>query len=82
MFYIAADGTLMSRPVSTETLPPGIGAPVLLFETRTIPMSAISRRQYVVAPDGQRFLIVTREEASAAHITMILNRKTPSPGAR
>lgn len=33
----------------------------------------ISRQQYAVRADGQRFLIVTKEEGSVAPITVILN---------
>lgn len=33
----------------------------------------ISRQQYAVTPDGQRFLIITEEEGSVAPITVILN---------
>jgi eukaryotic-like serine/threonine-protein kinase len=82
MFYIAADDTLMSVSIGSPTGPSGIGTPVPLFKTRTGPLSAIERQQYVVAPDGQRFLVITRDEASAAPITLILNWKTPSPRER
>ena len=82
LFYIAADNTLMSVPVRQSLLPSGIGTAVPLFKVRTAPLSAVARQQYVVSPDGQRFLVDTRDEASAAPITLILNWKPPSPASR
>jgi dipeptidyl aminopeptidase/acylaminoacyl peptidase len=78
LFYMAADNTLMSVPVLHPIAASTLSAPVPLFKTRTVPLSAIARQQYVVSPDGQRFLIDTRDEASAAPITLILNWKPPS----
>jgi serine/threonine protein kinase len=82
LFYIAADNTLMSVPVRQSLLPTGIGKPVPLFRVRTAPRSAIARQQYVVTPDGQRFLIDTRDEGSAEPITLILNWKPPAEARR
>jgi Tol biopolymer transport system component len=76
LFYIAADDTLMSVPID----PSGPSGPAVgLFKTRIAPLNAISRQQYVVAADGKRFLINTRDPASSSPITLILNWKPPSP---
>ena len=53
----------------------GVGKPVPLFTTHIAPIRSISRQQYVVSPDGQRFLISTTEQAPASPITLILNWK-------
>ena len=52
---------------------PGIGTPAPLFTTRLAPVRSISRQQYVVALDGQRFLISSAEELPTSPITLILN---------
>jgi len=57
-----------------------IGAPVPLFTTRVVggPVN-VQKQQYVVSPDGQRFLVNTLlEEAGTSHITVILNLKSKS----
>jgi len=55
-----------------------IGAPVPLFPTRVIGGAVnVLRQQYVVSPDGQKFLINTvPEDARASRITVILNLKS------
>jgi serine/threonine protein kinase len=58
LFYLAADRTLMSVPVTTgSTFEAGL--PVRLFETRMSPLlnAGYTRNQYVVSADGQRILI-------------------------
>jgi Tol biopolymer transport system component len=57
LFYLAPDQHMMAIPVSAD-MPPRLGSPVPLFETRIIlSTGAIAGRQYVVTADGQRFLI-------------------------
>jgi Tol biopolymer transport system component len=75
LFYIAPNGTLMVVPV-TGALPAGLGAPAPLFKTTFAPVRTISRQQYVVSPDGQRFLLVT-QEGLPGPITLILNWRPP-----
>ncbi len=65
----------MAVPIKIEAGRPEVGTPAALFKTRVAPIQAISRQQYVVAPDGQRFLIITSEEASVQPIMLILNWK-------
>ena len=73
LFYVAADNTLMSVPMGPGANRSGIGAPVPLFKTGLVPSSTISRQQYVVTSDGQRFLMITTENGPAPPITLLLN---------
>lgn len=55
------------------------GAPVPLFGTRVGgAVQGIYRPQYMVSPDGQRFLMSTVTEEAASPITVILNWR-PKP---
>ena len=56
------------------------GAPMPLFATRVGgAVQGVHRQQYIVSPDGQRFLMNTvTDEASSSPITVILNWK-PKP---
>jgi Tol biopolymer transport system component len=80
LFYIAPDGDLMAASVAVgrngEDLK--IGKPTSLFHTRiaggtTAALGGYLKHEYVVAPDGQRFLINTAESAATAPITVVLN---------
>ena len=82
LFFIGLDERLMAVPVrlpsSGQTIE--IGAPSPLFTTRVVggPVN-VQKQQYVVSPDGQRFLVNTLlEEAGTSHITIILNLKSKS----
>ena len=82
LFFIGLDERLMAVPVrlpsSGQTIE--IGAPSPLFTTRVVggPIN-VQKQQYVVSPDGQRFLVNTLlEEAGTSHITIILNLKSKS----
>jgi len=78
LFYIAPDGYLMAVPMGTAAGPSNIGKPVRLFKTRLSPFSAISRQQYVVDKEGQRFLMVATDDVPTPPITIILNWKDRS----
>jgi hypothetical protein len=78
LFYIAPDGYLMAVPMGEAAGPSGIGIPVRLFKARLAPFSVISRQQYAVSRDGQRFLIVAGDDAPVPPITLILNWKPPT----
>ena len=55
------------------------GAPIPLFTTRVGgAVQGTNRQQYMVSPDGQRFLMNTIAEEAASPITVILNWK-PKP---
>jgi len=78
LFYVAPDGYLMSVPMVTDAGPSGIGKPVRLFRTRFAPFSAVSRQQYVVSKDGQRFLMIASDDVPTPPISLILNWKNPA----
>jgi serine/threonine protein kinase len=74
LFYLAADGKLMSVPVKTAATFEA-GSPVALFQTHMRqPISAQDLFSYDVAADGQKFLINTKvDEPNAAPLSIILN---------
>jgi hypothetical protein len=82
LFYIALDGQLMAVPVqfadNDQTIKPG--TPVPLFATRVgPPVDGRNPAQYMVSPDGKRFLMnMLVEEPSSVPITVILNWKPKS----
>jgi Tol biopolymer transport system component len=79
LFYIAFDGRLMAVPIrqNAQTMEPGAPAP--LFATHVGgALQSPFMQQYVVSPDGQRFLMNTVKEEAASPITVILNWK-PKP---
>ena len=80
LFYIALDGRLMAVPVRIaadgQSIDPGTPTP--LFNTRVggaLQGAGAARQQYMVSPDGQRFLMTTLAQDSATPITVILNWK-------
>ena len=84
LYYIALDGQLMAVPIRAGSNDQSLdlGEPVPLFVTRTPDgvVSAGRRQQYVVSPDGSRFLVDTEGEASTPPpITLIVNWQ---PGQR
>jgi len=82
LFYVGLDGRLMAVPVALASngQAPVIGAPGALFTPPLGGMVQIAdfRPQYMVSPDGQRFLIATFAEGPLSPITVILNWK-PKP---
>jgi eukaryotic-like serine/threonine-protein kinase len=79
LFYLAPDGTLMAVPVrvstNAQTLEPG--KPIPLFRKAIVggglPRDSL-KQQYLVAPDGQRFLVnTTINEASGSPIRIVQN---------
>jgi len=79
LFYIALDGQLMAAPIQLgadgKTVTPG--AAVKLFPTRLGgALQDVNRQQYVVSPDGQRFLMDTIVgDANTPPITLVANWK-------
>jgi Tol biopolymer transport system component len=84
LFYIALDGRLMSVPIrpAPDAQTVHIGAAVPLFATHVGgAVQGADRQQYVVSPDGQRFLMsVVPEDANPAPISVILNWQPRPPG--
>jgi Tol biopolymer transport system component len=77
LFYVALDGRLMTVPIKLSTPQAAeAGTPVPLFVTHIGgAVQSPLKHQYIVSPDGQRFLMSTVSE-EATPITMILNWKT------
>jgi len=76
IFYIAIDGLLMSVPIkpAKDGSALAAGSPERLFQTRVGgPIQANSRQQYMVSPNGQRFLLNTLAEELPTPITVALN---------
>ena len=74
LFYIAQDGWLTAVPIASSARGERfqVGTPVRLFRT-AVGGAPAAERQYVVSPDGQRFLMNTVIEDTAPPITVILN---------
>jgi Tol biopolymer transport system component len=80
LFYIDTDENLVAVPVDLTGKSPKIGTSVPLFRTNTGRIRSMFRQQYVVARDGQRFLIMTAEgDAPAVPVTVLFNWKPPVP---
>jgi Tol biopolymer transport system component len=81
LFYIGLDDRLMAFPIrlSSDGQSVESGTPVPLFVTHIGgALPGTNRQQYMVSPNGQRFLMqVLTTEADTSPITLILNRKLP-----
>jgi Tol biopolymer transport system component len=78
LFYIALDSRLMAAPIRLdgERQVVAAEAPIPLFTTHVGAAANVLRQQYVVSPDGQRFLMNTiKEDASTSPITIVQNWK-------
>jgi eukaryotic-like serine/threonine-protein kinase len=60
LFYVGTDDRLMSVAVSVRGAALELGVPQPLFEMRAAGTTLFAERQYDVAPDGERFLVVRR----------------------
>jgi len=70
LFYISAAGEMMAVAFAGDAEAPKLGTPTALFP-------ATELKDYdVVAPDGQRFLVVTGTESQSAPIHVMLNWET------
>jgi hypothetical protein len=76
LFFVAADQRLTSIRVTFDTNGKLVlGTLLPLFRTE-LDSSFLTRQQYVVSPDGQRFLINAATDATdPPSITLILNWK-------
>jgi dipeptidyl aminopeptidase/acylaminoacyl peptidase len=77
LFYLTLEGQLIAVPMA---LGPGgrtltAGAAVPLFQAKVGAVQGISLHNYIVAPDGQRFLLDTVVEEIPAPISVIVNVK-------
>jgi len=78
IFYLSLDSKMMAAPVrlSPDDQALEAGPPVALFAVRIAggPLPGISKQQYAVSSDGQRFLVnLTANEGAASTITLIWN---------
>jgi dipeptidyl aminopeptidase/acylaminoacyl peptidase len=79
LFYLTLDGQLVAVPITVRSddlaIQPGPAVP--LFHARVGSVHDIARHNYIVAAGGQRFLVDTVFEQTAAPISLILNWKAP-----
>jgi hypothetical protein len=77
LFYVTLDGQLVAVPmaVRADGLAVQPGAAVPLFHAGVGEVLGINLHNYIVAPDGQKFLIDRVVEQSAAPMSLILNWK-------
>jgi len=77
LFFIGLDERLMAAPIElpASSEAPHVGAPSPLFATHVGgAIQRMSRQQYFVSPDGQRFLMNSiLDGGPAAPITLVLN---------
>jgi len=74
LFFVAADGQMMSSTVTTDKVEFEFSTPKVLFKTRMLSALANNFHEFDVSPDGQRFLIGTLiGETKAAPPTVIMN---------
>jgi len=75
LFYVALDGRMMAVPIRrTGARQLNAGTPAPLFMTRIGgPVQSNSRSQFVVSPDGKRFLLNTLADVNAAPIIVMMN---------
>jgi Tol biopolymer transport system component len=73
LFYLAADGRLMS--VSIDTAPDlKLGVPTPLFQTTLAKLPLPAQRRFSVSPDGQRFIMSIPASGSAVPpVTVTVN---------
>lgn len=79
LFYLTLEGQLVAVPMAVR--PDGLavqpGTAVPLFHAEVGEVQSIALHNYIVAPDGQSFLIDRVVEQTAAPISLILNWKGP-----
>ena len=74
IFYLAPDRKLMAVEVKSESNSFEVGVPKPLFETRIREIQIGLRNNYVLAADGQRFLMtVPAADTAPAPLTVVLN---------
>jgi hypothetical protein len=74
LYYLALDGKLMAADVKATASALETGRPHALFDTGIRASFFERRNQYLVARDGQRFLVnVSAEDENPSPITVVLN---------
>ncbi len=73
LYYLDPKNELMAAAVSTSSSGFQAGTPKLLFQAHIMPVW-IWRSNYVVSPDGKRFLMrVPAGKSSSSRITVVVN---------
>jgi hypothetical protein len=84
LFYLTLGGRLIAVPMALRpdgrTLRPGAG--VVLFQARVGAVLGTSLHSYIVAPDGQRFLVDTVIEQTPAPISHLERQAAGRVGAK
>ena len=79
LYYVALDGNLMEVPIAVTPSGIEVGRANPLFPLPIgDPLQTNMRRAYIVADDGERFLVNTLTETATAPITVVLNWKPKS----
>jgi Tol biopolymer transport system component len=81
LYYVGLDGRMMAVPLDAARDGEALeaGTPTALFDAGVgAAMPSNSRHQYMVAPDGQRFLLSRLVEEVPPPVTVILNWKPPT----
>jgi dipeptidyl aminopeptidase/acylaminoacyl peptidase len=80
LFYLTSEGQLTGVPIESvdggRSLRPRGAVP--LFQTKLGAIHGVALHSYVVAPDGERFLLDVVVERQVPPLTLILNWKPPS----
>lgn len=80
LFYLTPDGQLVAVPIVVRSdgrsLEPGAAVP--LFHAKTGPLHDLALHSYIVARDGQRFLVDRVVEEQPPPISLILNWRPPA----
>ena len=75
LFYLTLDNQLTAVPVTVSQQGVRTGAATTLFRAPVGAVQSIALHNYIVTPDGQRFLLDTVVEEQAPPIVVILNWK-------
>ena len=74
LFYVSADNQLMSVAIKATADRIEVGAPRALFAMQPRPPVRLDAYPYDVTPDGQRFVVNTLvEDTAASNITVVHN---------
>jgi hypothetical protein len=76
LYFLALDNTMMAVSISSAAGKITSGKPVPLFKLADVKTSG-GLRPFVVAPDGQRFLVNVPADGSRVPITVIYNWHPP-----
>jgi hypothetical protein len=76
LFYVAFDNRLMAVPVhaAADNQTFEVGTPIALFTTQIGgAVQSVNRQQYMVAADGERFLMNTVLEDATSPLVVLMN---------